>query len=88
MGRSMTHDITLPIDGKLSLTADDHQYRVPKVQPKPLAPRAPRTTAAKDAQAERHRALVADGCFVKVGLGSTVFRFSGNGCIKSWDGHR
>jgi hypothetical protein len=77
-------DIAIPLDGKLTLTADPHPYRVPKPPPKPLAPRK----AALEAQARRHRALMAEGNIVKVGMGATVFRegFSGSH-LKVWDGH-
>jgi hypothetical protein len=72
----MTADIAIPLDGKLTLTAEPHAYKVPKP---PAKPRAPRTTAAKEAQAERHRALLAEGYVVRVGMGSTVF---------NWGSHR
>jgi hypothetical protein len=71
----MSHDIAIPLDGKLSLTAEPHAYKVPKPTAKPLAPRK----AALEAQAERHRALLAEGYVVRVGMGSTVF---------NWGSHR
>jgi hypothetical protein len=80
----MTSDIAIPLDGKLTLTADPHPYRVPKPPPKPPAPRK----TALEAQARRHRALLADGLIVKVGLGTTVFREGfGGSSYKFWDGH-
>ena len=83
----MTTDIAIPLDGKISLTADPHPYRVPKSQAKPVAPRK----AVLLAQAKRHRALIAAGCVVKVGqLGTTVFRGSDGdsfASFKVWEGH-
>jgi hypothetical protein len=65
-------DHTIPLDGKLVLTADAHQYRVPKPQPKPLAPRK----AAIAAQDARLRQLTAQGCIAIRGkTGATVFKF-------------
>jgi hypothetical protein len=83
----MSHDIALPIDGKLTLTAEPHAYKVPKPTAKPLAPRK----AALEAQAERHRALLAEGYVVRVGMGTTVFRGSSDDSFspfKVWDGQK
>jgi hypothetical protein len=67
----MTTDIAIPLDGKLTLTADAHQYRVPKPAPKPL-PRK-EAIAAQDA---RLRQLTAQGCIAIRGkTGATVFKF-------------
>jgi hypothetical protein len=77
----MSHDITLPIDGKLALTAEPCAYKVPKPPAKPLAPRK----AVLEAQAKRHRALIADGLIVKVGMGATVFRSYGQP-MRTWEG--
>jgi hypothetical protein len=83
----MSTDIAIPIDGKIALDAEPHRYRVQKPPAKALAPRK----AVKDAQALRHRALLAEGCVVKVGaLGTTVFRGAGSGnfsSFKVWDGY-
>jgi hypothetical protein len=69
----MTTDITLPLDGKLTLTAEPHAYKVPKP---PAKPRAPRTTAAKEAQDARLRQLTAQGCIAIRGKqGVTVFNW-------------
>jgi hypothetical protein len=65
----MSHDITIPLDGKISLTSEPHPYRVPK--PKPVSAR----TQNREAQAERRRELEAQGHIVKVGgTGATVFK--------------
>jgi hypothetical protein len=84
----MSTDIAIPLDGKIALDAEPHRYRVPKPPAKPVAPRK----AIAEAKAKRHRALLAEGCVVKVGaLGTTVFRGAGSGnfsSFKVWDGHR
>jgi hypothetical protein len=83
----MSDDFTIPLDGKIALDAEPHRYRIPKPPAKPVAPRK----AVKDAQALRHRALLAEGCVVKVGqLGTTVFRGAGSDSFSSfkvWDGY-
>jgi hypothetical protein len=89
----MTTDIAIPLDGKIALDAEPHAYRVPRVRKLNDSVRNPNTRAAvKDAQAIRHRALLAEGCVVKVGaLGTTVFRGAGSNNFtpfKVWDGHR
>jgi hypothetical protein len=62
-------DITIPIDGKLALTAEPHAYKVLKA--KPVSAR----TQNREAQADRLRALTAEGYVVKVGgTGATVFK--------------
>jgi hypothetical protein len=72
MGRSMSHDITLPIDGKLTLTAEPHAYKVPKPPAKPLPPRK----AALEAQDARLRQLNAQGGIAIRGkTGVTVFNW-------------
>jgi sugar/nucleoside kinase (ribokinase family) len=63
----------LGLDGKPLAESTSHPWKVPK-------PPAKRATAAKPtaAQADRHRALVAQGLVVKRGAnGATVFSFSG-----------
>jgi hypothetical protein len=68
----MSLDHTIPLDGKLVLNPEPHPYRVAKPAPKP-AP-APRK-AAVEAQAERLRALNAQGHIAVVGkTGTTVFK--------------
>jgi hypothetical protein len=89
----MSTDIAIPIDGRISLDAEPHAYRVQKPAPA-LAngSQVPATLrkAAREAQAKRHRALLAEGHIVKVGqLGTTVFRGSGSDNFtpfKVWDG--
>jgi hypothetical protein len=67
----MSHDITLPIDGRLALTSEPHPYRVEK----PAQRAVSRCTAAKQAQAERLRTLTAQGHIAVVGkTGVSVFR--------------
>jgi hypothetical protein len=67
----MSTDVTIPLDGKLALTSEPHPYRVEK----PTQRAVSRCTAAKQAQAERVRALNAQGHIAVVGrTGVSVFR--------------
>jgi hypothetical protein len=66
------HDIAIPLDGKLTLTADPHPYRVQKPPQKPTAPRR----AALQAQDARLRQLTAQGCIAIRGkTGVTVWKW-------------
>jgi hypothetical protein len=67
----MSTDITIPLDGKISLTSEPHPYRIARAAPKPVT----RRRANIEAQAERLKALEARGHVVKIGkTGVTVFR--------------
>jgi hypothetical protein len=83
----MSTDIAIPIDGKIALDAEPHAYRVQKPPANAPVPRK----AIAEAKAKRHRALLAQGCVVKVGaLGTTVFRGAGGdnfSSFKVWDGY-
>ena len=66
----MSTDITIPLDGKISLASEPHPYRVEKPTQKAVS----RPTPGKRAQQERLRTLNARGHIAVVGkTGATVF---------------
>jgi hypothetical protein len=83
----MTTDIAIPLDGKLTLTADPHPYRVAK----PHKPRKSRQVIPpEELQAQRREAVRNGAIYVKGKQGVTVFRGSASDSFspfKVWDGH-